>query len=43
MNTDQGSQFTSDAFTGFIKAHRIRLSMEGRGAIIFLLNGSGDR
>jgi putative transposase len=32
MNTDQGSQFTSDAFTGFIKAHRIRLSMDGRGA-----------
>ena len=32
MNTDQGSQFTNDAFTGFIKAHRIRLSMDGRGA-----------
>ena len=32
MNTDQGSQFTSHAFTGFLKAHGIRLSMDGRGA-----------
>ncbi len=32
MNTDQGSQFTSQAFTGFIKAQGIRLSMDGRGA-----------
>ncbi len=32
MNTDQGSKCTSHAFTGFIKAHGIRLSMDGRGA-----------
>ena len=32
MNTDQGSQFTSHAFTAFLKAHGIRLSMDGRGA-----------
>ena len=32
LNTDQGSQFTSHAFTGFLKAQGIRLSMDGRGA-----------
>ncbi len=32
MNTDQGSQFTSHAFTELIKAQGIRLSMDGRGA-----------
>ena len=32
MNTDQGSQFTSHAFTGGLKAQGIRLSMDGRGA-----------
>lgn len=31
FNTDQGSQFTSDAFTGILKAHDIRISMDGRG------------
>jgi len=31
FNTDQGSQFTSDAFTGVLKAHDIRISMDGRG------------
>ncbi len=32
MNTDQGSQFTSRAFTDFLKAQGIRISMDGRGA-----------
>ncbi len=31
FNTDQGSQFTSDAFTGPLKQHGIRISMDGRG------------
>lgn len=32
MNTDQGSQFTSQAFTDWLKAQGIRISMDGRGA-----------
>lgn len=31
FNTDQGVQFTSEAFTGVLKAHRITISMDGRG------------
>ena len=31
FNTDQGSQFTSTAFTGVLTAAGIRISMEGRG------------
>lgn len=31
FNSDQGSQFTSDAFTGKLKEHGIRISMDGRG------------
>lgn len=31
FNTDQGSQFTSDAFTGVLKSHDISISMDGRG------------
>ena len=31
FNTDQGSQFTSDAFTGILKEHEIRISMDGKG------------
>ena len=31
FNTDQGCQFTSDDFTGVLKAHGIRISMDGRG------------
>ena len=31
INTDQGCQFTSDAFTGALKAHGIVISMDGRG------------
>ena len=32
MNTDQGSQFTSQTFTGLLKEHGIRISMDGKGA-----------
>ena len=31
FNTDQGSQFTSDGFTGALKARGIAISMDGRG------------
>ena len=31
FNTDQGSQFTSVAFTGMLEASGIRCSMDGRG------------
>jgi putative transposase len=31
FNTDQGSQFTSQAFTGLLKQHGIRISMDGKG------------
>jgi putative transposase len=31
FNTDQGSQFTSDSFTGVLLANRIAISMDGRG------------
>jgi len=31
LNTDQGCQFTSDAFTGVLKAHGVVISMDGRG------------
>nr|VFK01736.1 MAG: putative transposase [Candidatus Kentron sp. H]VFK02154.1 MAG: putative transposase [Candidatus Kentron sp. H]VFK05330.1 MAG: putative transposase [Candidatus Kentron sp. H] len=31
FNTDQGSQFTSQAFTSILKDNEIRISMDGRG------------
>jgi len=31
FNTDQGSQFTSEAFTGRLKQRGVRISMDGRG------------
>lgn len=31
FNSDQGSQFTSEAFTSKLKEHKIRISMDGRG------------
>lgn len=31
FNTDQGSQFTGEAFTGVLNAHKIKISMDGRG------------
>ena len=32
FNTDQGSQFTSAAFTGLLKANGITISMDGKGS-----------
>ena len=31
FNSDQGSQFTGKAFTGVLKKHEIRISMDGKG------------
>lgn len=31
FNTDQGSQFTSDAFLGILESHGIDISMDGKG------------
>lgn len=31
FNTDQGSQFTSEAFTSILKSNNIKISMDGRG------------
>ena len=33
FNTDQGAQFTSQAFTGVLKSHGIQISMDGRGRV----------
>jgi len=32
FNTDQGSQFTSDAFTGLLKQYGVKISMDGKGS-----------
>ena len=32
FNSDQGSQFTSEAFTGVLLDHEIAISMDGKGA-----------
>lgn len=32
FNTDQGSQFTSEEFTGILKKHNIQISMDGKGS-----------
>jgi len=32
FNTDQGAQFTSEAFTGILKQHGVRISMDGKGS-----------
>lgn len=34
FNTDQGSQFTSDAFTNILKKNNIHISMDGKGRAI---------
>jgi putative transposase len=31
FNTDPGSQFTSDAFTGMLLEHGVQVSMDGTG------------
>ena len=33
MNTDHGSQFTSQTFTQYLKGSSIRISMDGSGAL----------
>ncbi|GAB1352562.1 hypothetical protein MASR1M12_12930 [Erysipelotrichia bacterium] len=30
FNTDQGSQFTSDSFTSVLKAHGVKIDMDGK-------------
>jgi len=32
FNTDQGAQFTGEAFTGILKQHGVRISMDGKGS-----------
>jgi len=32
LNTDQGSQFTSEAFTRLLEQHGVRISMDGKGS-----------
>ncbi len=32
FNTDQGAQFTSEAFTGLLKRHGVKISMDGKGS-----------
>ena len=32
FNTDQGAQFTSEAFIGLLEQHGIRISMDGKGS-----------
>jgi putative transposase len=34
MNTDQGSQFTSEVFTGLLNENNIQISMDGKGRAI---------
>ena len=34
VNTDQGSQFTSNMFTGFLEKNEIKISMDGKGRAI---------
>jgi len=31
FNTDQGSQFTGELFTGLLEQHGVRISMDGKG------------
>ena len=49
FNTDQGSQFTSDAFIDVLKSNDIQISMDGKlaqytahGLIMWWLNGYGE-
>jgi len=32
FNTDQGAQFTGEAFTGLLKQHGVKISMDGKGS-----------
>jgi putative transposase len=33
FNTDQGAQFTANAFTDVLKSHQVQISMDGRGRV----------
>ena len=33
FNTDQGSQYTGAAFTGVLKTHGVKISMDGKGRV----------
>ena len=41
FNTDQGSQFTSDDFTGTLKQHGVTISMDGKGRCMDRSSSSG--
>ena len=41
FNTDQGSQFTSDDFTGILKRHGVTISMDGKGRYMDNILSSG--
>ena len=45
FNTDQGSQFTSEGFTGILEQHGVRISMDGKGRYTdkFLSSGCGGQ
>jgi len=34
FNTDQGGQYTGAAFTGILKDHDVRISMDGKGRVM---------
>ena len=33
FNTDQGSQYTGNAFTGALKDHGVKISVDGKGRL----------
>jgi len=42
FNTDQGSQFTSQAFTTVLREAEVRISMDGRGGGWTMSSSSGS-
>ena len=43
FNTDQGAQFTSQAFTTVLKTHAVAISMDGKGCWVDnVTSGSGE-
>ncbi len=46
FNTDQGAQFTGEAFTGILEQHGVRISMDGKGSYndnLFIESGCGGQ
>ena len=41
FNTDQGSQFTSEAFTSMLLAQGVQVSMDGRGRCMDIVSWNG--